>query len=315
MNDLLAMRAFVQIVESGSISNAARRLNMSVSSVSRHLNALEDDLGVRLLNRTTRNQNVTEAGRIYLASAVRILSEISSARRGVAAFQSEAKGVLRVEARASVGGAVIGPALPRFLESYPDMRIDFTLNDERADLVAEGIDVAVWLGKLSDSSMIARRLSRSRRLIVGSPSYFERFGHPRRPEDLQTHNCLVFKGGGYADAWRFEGRDEIKEIPLSGNLRTTSSVVLLNSAMGGLGLALLHAWMVRSAIEKGRLVPVLADYDVSPTDQDTGLYAVYPHSRGLSPKVRVFIDFLVDLFEQQDDIRAALPADAAAPRT
>jgi DNA-binding transcriptional LysR family regulator len=299
MDELTLNRAFVQVVQSGSFSAAARRLDTSVTSIARQVSSLEATLGVRLLNRTTRKQSLTEVGHIYYAKLLDILKQVDDVKREVSSYQKVVKGRLRVHLRNSVGTQVIVPALPRFLADHPDVTLEVTLTDERADLVGLGIDVAVWLGNLEDSSMIARRLSRGRRVMCASPAYVEGHGHPKIPEDLSEHNCLVYRAKNYGNRWRLTKNGGTIEVDVAGNLETDSSAALLSSALNGLGLVIVQESMVREAIRKGELVPVLSDYEVSPTEFDTALYAVYPHSRRISPKTRAFIDFLVALFHDQ----------------
>jgi DNA-binding transcriptional LysR family regulator len=300
MDELTVNRAFVQVVQSGSFSAAARRLDMSVTSIARQVSSLEATLGVRLLNRTTRKQSLTEVGQIYYAKLLDILKQVDDIKREVSSYQKVVKGRLRVHLRISVGTQVIVPALSRFLADHPDVTLEVVLTDERADLVGLGIDVAVWLGNLEDSSMIARRLSRGRRVMCGSPAYLKRNGHPKTPEDLREHNCLVYRAKNYVSRWRLTKNKETIEVDVSGNLETDSSAALLSSALNGLGLVIVQESMAREAITKGELVPVLSDYEVSPTEFDMALYAVYPHGRRISPKTRAFIDFLVMLFQDQN---------------
>jgi DNA-binding transcriptional LysR family regulator len=299
MDELTALRVFALVVEERSFSGAARKSNLSVSSISRLVSALEEELGVRLLNRSTRHLGLTEAGELYHESARKIVHDIDAAKRLVSSYQDKTKGNIRVHARKSAGAQVIAPALKDFLVKYPEVSIDLTLTDERVDLVAEGVDIAVWLGNLEDSSLIARRLSSSRRLVCGSPGYFDERGIPRTPDDLSKHNCILYRANQYTTSWRFQHGSEVVTVPVRGNLQTASASALLTSALAGLGLVVLQEWMVRSTLAEGKLVSVLTEYDVSPTDFDTALYAVYPHSRGLSPKVRAFIDFLVALFPRE----------------
>ncbi|RUZ69427.1 LysR family transcriptional regulator [Mesorhizobium sp. M7A.F.Ca.US.006.01.1.1] len=300
MDELSSIRAFISVAESGSFSEAARKADSSVSTVARHIKALEDELGVRLLNRTTRQQSLTEAGQIFYGRAREIVQELNSAKRDAASFQQSVKGLLRVTLRISTGTTLIVPALPRFLENHPNLTIDVSLTDERLDLVANNIDVAVWLGHLEDSSFIAKRLSPSHRVVCGSPSYFRKHGIPESPSDLARHNCLVFKANYYGNTWKFVKGDNRVDIPVSGNLRSSSGSVLLSAALSGLGLVLLQEYMVRTALQLGTMQTVLTDYQVSPTEADTALFAVFPHSSGVSPKTRAFIDFLVDLFRARE---------------
>jgi DNA-binding transcriptional LysR family regulator len=171
------------------------------------------------------------------------------------------------------------------------------LSDERRDLVANNIDVAVWMGHLPDSEVVARRLSRSQRIVCGAPAYFERRGVPRTPADLREHNCLLYTARSYGTHWAFTRDGHREEIDVHGSLRTDNALVLLSAAVSGLGLVVVHEWSARSQIAQGSLTRVLDDYMVNPRPGDAELYAVYASSRGLSRKVRVFVDFLVDLFQ------------------
>ena len=289
-------RFFVQVVESGSLSAAARVLNTSVPSVARHISGLEALLGARLLNRTTRRQSLTEVGQLYHAHVVDVLERLENAKRFVGSFQGEVKGLLRVHLRTSLGNQLVVPVLHRFLDRHPDVSIDVTLTDERADLVALGIDLAVWLGNLEDSSMIARRLNPGHRVLCASPAYLESHGVPSAPEDLADHNCLIFSARDFGSPWRLTKNGETTAVPVAGNLRTNSGAALVTCALNGLGLVILQETIVRPLLEKGALIRVLADYDVSPNGLGNALFAVYPSGRQLSPKTRAFIDFLVELF-------------------
>jgi DNA-binding transcriptional LysR family regulator len=299
MDEFLKIRTLVQVVEAGSFSAAARQTDMSISAIARQVKALEESLGVRLLNRTTRNQALTEAGALFYERARAILDDVERAKRDASSFQKAVKGVLRVSLRVSAGTTVIVPALPRFLERHPELTVNVSLSDERFDLVARGVDVAVWLGHLGDTGVVARRLTPTRRVVCGSPEYFRKNGTPGRPTDLASHNCILFTVNQYGRAWRFSKDDRRVDIPVSGNLESSHAQVLMSAALAGVGLVLVPDWMARGPINDGRLQTVLADYEISPTDYDAALYAVYPHSRGLSPKARAFVDFLVDLFRNR----------------
>jgi DNA-binding transcriptional LysR family regulator len=300
VDELTINRAFVQVVEAGGFSAAARRMNTSVTSIARQVNSLEALLGVRLLNRTTRRQSLTEAGQDYFARISEALARIDDIKRDVSAFQEEVKGRLRVHLRTTIGIKVIVPALPQFLARFPDLTLDVTLTDERVDLVAHGVDLAVWLGALENSSMIARRLSPSRRFVCASPDYLHRMGRPEKPEDLINHNCLVFTAKDYSNIWRFSKGDETIEVPVSGNLNTNSGIAVLSSAEHGVGVALLQERIVQEAIDEGRLCHLLEEWSATPTSLDGAIYAVFPHSRRLPPKTRAFVDFILELFRDRD---------------
>lgn len=304
MDELAAIRVFARVARAGTFSEAARQLDMSTSSVSRQINALEESLGIRLFKRSTRNLVLTEAGETYLTSIDPALKQLELARRTALSYQRTISGSIRFHARTSAGTEVIVPALSEFFIRYPDIEIDITLTDERVDLLANGIDVAVWLGKLEDSSMVARNLSSSRRVICGSPAYLQRNGVPRKPDDLLQHSCLVYLQHNYLKDWRFQKDGQSFVIPVTGKLRTPNSVVLMEGAKQGLGLVMLQGWMVRKSVQEGSLQAVMEDYEAYPTEADTALYIVYPHRHGLPLKVRVFIDFLVQLFDPESQASA-----------
>ncbi|MBV7482131.1 LysR family transcriptional regulator [Bordetella sp. BOR01] len=296
MDELAAIRVFTFVAEAGSFSEAGRRLGMSTSSVSRQISSLEESIDVRLFKRSTRNLVLTEAGQTYLASVAPALRQLELARRTAHAYQRKISGSICVHARMSAGAEVIVPALPLFFEQYPDVEIDIALTDERVDLLSHGVDVAVWLGTLDDSNMVARQLSESRRVVCASPGYLARHGIPGKPEDLVHHSCLIYQQHNYLKEWRFRKGSELISTPVSGRLRTSNSAALITGAKGGLGLVMLQGWMVRKSVQEGLLQTVLSDYEAYPTDQDTSLYVVYPHRDRLPLKVRVFVDFLVQLF-------------------
>ncbi|MFJ1260573.1 LysR family transcriptional regulator [Cupriavidus sp. CuC1] len=312
MDEFTRIQTFIKVVEAGSFSAAARR-ESSISSVARQVKSLEDELGVRLLNRSTRSLSLTEPGRRFYERVCVIANDLNNAKSEATSFQESVKGVLRVSLRVSSGTTIIVPALPKLLEQYPDLSIDISLTDERLDLVANNIDVAVWMGDIPDSEIVARRLSPSQRIVCGSPSYFERHGVPRMPSDLREHNCVLFTARSYGNVWRFTKDGQHEEIEVQGTVCSDNGLVLLSAAMSGLGLIVVHEWMVRLPIAQGALVRVLNDFTVNPKAGDAELYAVYPSSRGLSRKVRVFVDFLVALFRGAEALTdaGALPPSRA----
>lgn len=304
MDEFTRIQTFIKVVEAGSFSAAARH-ESSISSVARQVKSLEDELGVRLLNRSTRSLSLTEPGRRFYERVCVIANDLKNAKSEATSFQESVKGVLRVSLRVSTGTTIIVPALPTLLEQYPELSIDISLTDERRDLVANNIDVAVWMGNIPDSELVARRLSPSQRIVCGSPTYFQRHGVPRSPADLREHNCVLFTARSYGNVWGFTRDDQHEEIEVQGTVRSDNGLVLLSAALSGLGLIVVHEWMVRLPIAQGALVRVLDDYSVNPKAGDAELYAVYPSSRGLSRKVRVFVDFLVALFRGQETLTEA----------
>ena len=296
------MRMFVATVRAGSFSEAARQLGCTPSAVSRQVSALEADLGVRLFTRTTRRLNLTEAGSALLEQSERILGEIDTMREAVRAVDASPRGMLRVTAPIVYARLHLVPLLPAFLDLHPEVEMNLVLSDSVVDLLENDIDVALRIAALPDSSLIARRIASVDRVICGSPDYLERRGTPARPLDLRAHDCLPFRFHTAANVWRagsnvwrLEGRAAgVEEISVHGPFTANNADALVIAALAGLGLILVPTWLVSEHLREGRLVPVLDDYRVSPSDIETAIYAVYASGRFLSPKIRAFIDFLVE---------------------
>jgi DNA-binding transcriptional LysR family regulator len=295
METFAGMRLFAEVVDSGSFSAAGRRLGVAASSVARGIGALENQLGARLLNRTTRKLGLTEAGRLYHERSRRILAEVEEARMSVTQLEAAPRGTLRLNVPVVFGRLHIAPALPDFLALHPALRIDLAMTDAFVDLVEEGVDLAIRIGELEDSSLIARRLAPNRRVLCASPGYLERHGVPTAPADLGEHDCLMYKQQNRS-VWRLRNAGRVHEIKVSGSLLANNADALHVAALAGLGLTILPIWLVGRDIQRGALRIVLADYQVSPGALDTNIYAVFPHSRHLSAKVRAFVDFLHQRF-------------------
>lgn len=292
-----AMRLFAAVVDAGSFSEAGRRLGLAPSSVSRGVSSLEDKLGVRLLDRTTRRLALTEAGRLYHESASRVLADMEAANQAVSRFEAAPRGTLRLNTGVVFGRLHIAPALPEFLRRYPEITVDLTLTDNYVDLVEEGADLAIRIGELRDSALIARKLAPNRRIICASPAYFEAHGRPEKPTDLCRHNCLAYKyqAGGKL-TWRLRAPDgEDHALAVEGNLYVNNADALHACALEGLGIVILPSWVVGPDIQAGKLCNAFPGWQVTPTAMDTAIYAVYPHNRHLSPRVRAFIDYLVEV--------------------
>jgi len=293
MDQLAAIEAFVRVAESGSFSKAAERLHSSKSAVSRQVSALEAELGARLLHRTTRALTLTEAGRSYFAQAARILADLAEANASVGELQAAPRGRLRVSAPMSFGFLHLAPAVPAFLDRYPDVELDMIMNDRFVDLVDEGFDMAVRIGTLADSSLVARKLAPMRRTVCAAPAYLEKHGTPASPDDLKGHQCLCYSNVGMAQEWRFvrpDGRPWPVEV--HGRLHANNGDALRAVALRGFGLAALPSFLVGRDFQSGALVSVLEEF----LPQDSAVHAVYPHARHLSPKVRAFVDFLAERF-------------------
>jgi len=293
MDRLAAIEAFVTVAECGSFSQAAERLHASKSVISRQVGALEAELGARLLHRTTRALTLTEAGRSYLERATRILADLAEANASVGQLQAAPRGRLRVNAPVSFGFLHLAPALPDFLARYPDVAVELTMNDRFVDLVDEGFDVAVRIGKLEDSSLVARKLAPMRRIVGAAPAYLAQRGTPASPDDLTAHECLCYTNLGPSQEWRFVRPDgRAWPVEVRGRLHANNGDALRAAALRGFGIAVLPSFLVGRDVQSGALVSVLEDY----MPQDSALYAVYPHARHLSPKVRAFVDFLAERF-------------------
>ncbi|MDD9902310.1 MAG: LysR family transcriptional regulator [Rhodospirillaceae bacterium] len=301
MDNVKAIRLFLQAAQSGSLSGAGREFGLSPASVSRQISALEDDLGVRLLNRTSRRLSLTEAGQLYLQRAERWLQDLDEMREEVGQLAVRPRGRLRVQARISLGTQYIAPLIPGLLAKFPELDIDLWLTDSALDLTEHGIDVAVRTGYQSDSSLIARRIATSPRLVCASPNYWAAHSVPRAPKDLAAHNCLIYRFGEAPALWTFRGPDDAAtELRVDGNFQSNNAEALRIATLSGLGVALLPAWSIRDDLMAGKLERALADHVATATDLDFGIYAVYQSRRHLSAKTRLFIDHLVAEFGRRD---------------
>jgi DNA-binding transcriptional LysR family regulator len=289
MEDLERMAIFARVVEAKSFSAAARRLGMSKSLVSKQVARLERSLGARLLNRTTRTMSVTEVGAVFYEHCARMLDEMEEARLAVSRLHGEPRGTLKITAPVAFGTLHVAPALPDFLARYPDVSIDMTITDRFADLAEDGYDVALRIAKDPGQNLVARRLAPVNRNVCATSDYFQRHGVPRTPHDLAHHNCLTYT---YLDQWHLRGPDGELAVPTSGNLRLNDDEALSQAVLGGLGVALLPTFIIGKDLQAGRLQSVLAQY----VPLERHVYAVYLPNRHLSPKVRVFIDFLLERF-------------------
>lgn len=315
MDEVAGMRLFAAIVGAGSLSEAARRLGLSPATVSRRVDALERGMGVPLLRRSTRSLRMTEAGELFLRRAEAILDEIGQLRDAVLQLDASPRGTLRVSAPLPLGRLRIAPALPAFLRQHPDLRVDLTLTDRFVDVLDEGIDVAVRIGTLPDSSLIARRLGDHGRAVCAAPAYLQGQEAPRAPADLEAHACLIYAFHQGEQVWRFRtpGSAAAQEVRVTGPFRTNDAETLQAAVVGGLGIGLLPLWMIRDDLDSGRLVPLLGRFEASTTGFGAAIHAVYPPGRRLSAKVRAFVDFLVAEFGDPTD-REAFAAAGLDPR-
>ena len=288
------MMIFVRCVEDGTFSAAARALEMTPSAISKQIRRLEDRLGARLFNRTTRRISLTEVGRDFYDRCSRIMTEIQEAEEAVTSLQEQVRGTLRVTATAAFARGEVLPRINRFLADHPELDLEVELTDRPVDLVDEGIDVAIMLQEqVDDPSLVARRLAVNRRIVVASPEYIRRNGEPRTPEELLEHNCLTLYNVSRFNEWEFEHDDgSPRVIHVQGRFRANTASALYEAAMAGVGLARLSTWLVAPAIRDGRLVQLLPGY----TQESSAYYVLFPQGRHLSRKVRAFVDFLVSEF-------------------
>lgn len=289
--DLDDLNLFVRIARLDSISAAARDLNITPATASARLSAFEKRVGARLLHRTTRHATLTEDGRAFLPHAENVLEAAAAARAALGREQASPRGTLRIAAPSSFARMHIVPGLPEFTARYPDLKLDMRISDSVVDLVEGAFDVAVRYTELSDSSFVARRLAPDRRVVVASPDYLARHGRPEHPDDLDSHTCLVV---GTLDVWTFTGaRGEPVAKRVTPALRINDGEAVRDAACAGMGVALMATWCAADELRAGKLVPILADHRLVSTQT---LWALYPSSRELAPKVRVFVDWLVARF-------------------
>lgn len=293
MNRFEDMRTFVAVVEAGSFTAAADRLAVAKSAVSRRVSALEARLGAALLSRTTRRIRLTDTGRSFYERSVRILADLDEAEAAVAREHGELRGRLRVALPLSFGIRHMCRPIAEFSRRHPRIEFDLDLNDRRVDLIEEGADVAIRIGHLKDSSLIARRLFEARTVVVAAESYLERFGRPQEPEELAEHRCLVYANLPDPGTWVCrddEGR--ARRVQIGVHMSASSGDFLTAAATEGLGIALQPTFIAGDAIRRGELVPVLSGYHWPVTPA----WAVYPPARQLSSRVRAFIDFVAEEF-------------------
>ncbi len=287
MDKLKAMQAFVRIADEGSLSAAARRLDTSLPTVVRTLAALEADLGVRLFHRTTRRISLTAEGRDYLANCRQLLTGIEEAEAALHADAADPAGHLVVTAPVLFGQMYVAPAVTRFVQRHPRVRCTVRLVDRVVDLVDEGIDVAVRIGDLADSSLIAHALGSVRRMVVASPAYLRRHGLPRHPRELLGANCVRFVGSS-APGWTFREGRRSYSLPVSGNLEFNHVVPALDACAAGLGFGMFVSYQVQPYIGDGRLRAVLEEFEPEPRP----IHVIYPHARLLPARTRALVDWL-----------------------
>jgi DNA-binding transcriptional LysR family regulator len=288
MDRLTSLTAFVRVVDSGGFSAAGRRLNMSTTMVSNHVQALEERLGARLLHRTTRKVSLTEVGKAYYDRATQILADIEQADDIAGALQSTPRGTLRIYTATHIV-PFVAPVVAEFLRSYPDVKVDLNMGERTIDIIDEGFDVAIRLTPPPDSSLIVRSLATWRHVLCCSPSYLEKHGRLQQLSELSEHNCVRHALYPFGDEWHFADRKGLPAtVRVSGNLISNSGETLRRAALDGIGITLAPGFLIHDDLEEGRLVRLLPEY----RPVELSMNAVYPHRHHLSAKVRTFIDML-----------------------
>ena len=293
MDRLLSMAVFKRVVEVGSFALAAPHFGISPEMAGNHVRALEKRLGVRLLNRTTRQMHLTEAGTAYHARCAQILSEIDEAEAEAGSQQAAPSGTLRITGPLTFGELHLGSAIADYMSRYPSVRVEAYLSDRHVNLIEEGFDLAIRIGDAPDSSLVARRLASASLVVCAAPAYLARRGRPEKPADLTKHACLVYVDLRSPRTWRFTAPDGGAEtVQIAGPFSSNNPQLLLSLAVAGHGLILWPSFAVGADILNGRLIPLLTNWRL----RDLTIRALYPHRLMLSAKVRTFVDFLADRF-------------------
>ncbi len=288
MNRFTTMEAFVRVIETGSFSSAARSLHVGQPSVSKMVAQLEDRLGVRLLSRSTHGLSPTEAGQNFYERAKRSLEEADEAELAARGAAATLTGRLRICAAITFARLHVVPHLPVFLSEHPELDVEVILDDRNIDLVEAGIDVALRMGTLPDSTLTARKISQSRRMVLGAPSYFARAGEPKEPADLMDHQAVIYDQRGGGAVWTFRRGAAETSVTVKGRVRVSAAEGVREAVFAGLGLVIASEWMFAPELRSGAVTPVLEDWDLPPID----LWAAFPSGRRASAKARSFAGFI-----------------------
>ena len=296
MDRLTEMEAFATVVDQGGFTDAARKMGISKSAVSKHVSSLESRLGARLLNRTTRRVSPTEIGLAYYDRARRVLNDAGEADALVSSMQSAPSGLLRISVATDFGVNHMSPILGDFLADYPDITVNMVLNNRYVELISEGFDLAIRIGEMEDSSLRARKLTETTKRLIAAPSYFEQYGRPEKIDDLNEHKLLHYSNQSAGNVWKLTAPSgEKRQVRTQGWLTVNDGQSLLNACVSGLGIAYLPSFLYADALKDGLVEEAMPGL---PTESQ-GIYAVYPPGRFTQPKVRAFIDFLVHVFAEK----------------
>ena len=294
MDNLRRMVIFFHVVKAQSFSGAARQLGIARSAISRHISLLESDIGTRLLNRTTRQLSLTEAGKTYFQSCARIVAEFEAATQRINQLQDEPRGTLKIAAPVSIGNQFLTPVVRAFMQRYTEVNIELLLDDEIVDMVAENIDVSIRVGWLHDSSLIAKKLGDWSRFLCASPGYIEKHGRPETPAQLTDHEWIIFTRLSAPHHWTFTKNKRQEQVQVKGRLRTNNAGVIHSSLLAGVGIAAQISFLVEEDISSGQLERLLPEWDCG----KAGVYAVYQDRIYQQAKVRLFIEFVSEEFNR-----------------
>ena len=292
MDKMRSMEVFVQVVDAGNFSAAARALDMSTVMVSKHVAALETLVGARLLHRTTRSQSLSEIGERYVEQCRQILQLVREAETGAMAMRAAPRGTLKVSAPVAFGSQCLAPAMAEYLDRHPEVSLDLELSNRLSDVVEEGLDAAVRIGHLKDTAMVARPLRPLQMIICAAPGYLKRHGTPRTPADLARHQCMNFTHWRHETRWRLAGPADADASPPACRMRSNNGEVLSHAAIEGLGVVMQAEAMLADEMARGRLVPILRGYWPTPRP----MHLIYPRDRQSTPKLSSFVEFVVERF-------------------
>ena len=300
MKALDSLRIFVATQRKGSLSAAARSLSLSPATISRRISALEEELGVQLVDRTSRNLKMTEAGQAFLERAEVVLEAMAEAEQAARNSRQRPEGRLRVHSRTHIGLRVLAPLLPRFAQRYPDIRVEMELSEHPVNLVEHDFDVDIRTGESNDSGFVIKRLLSSDEVLVASPAFLKVYSRIRHPTDLPQVRCLTYRREREAISWKYiDEQGEQRELPVQGVLTANNGEMLRLAAIGGMGIALLSEPTVRSDLQEGTLVRLLPDYRFAVRGFSNGIFAVFRQSRALPLKVRAFVDFMAEALREE----------------
>jgi DNA-binding transcriptional LysR family regulator len=303
MDRITSISTFVKIAEAGGFAAVARKLGVSPSTVTTQIQELEDQLGVRLLNRSTRKVSLTEIGKTYYERCMRILNDIDDAESAIHALHSKPSGIFHLNVSLSIP-SFVGPIIAEFTSLYPEVKVKITMSDRIVDLVAEGIDLAITTLPMPSSNLVMRRVGSFRHLVCGSPEYFARHGTPREPDDLANHNCMKYTFSPWGSEWHFKSPEGERAVHVAGNMEANSINALKLAAALGQGLIWMPDFLMRDDIKSGKLVPVLTEF----RRPELPINAIYPHRQHLAATVRSFLDLIAKHFHgvEQEPPRAEL---------